>query len=171
MSYPEDGTERLLKRIEQALYDLARRSDTGASQPVVVQPAQPSITSFVRLEEPIETIVTNTATVTGAVSVSPASPIRYGVLDIAVGGTGLIRPATGSDEQWELRALYVSGACAVHRIYGTDPSDRYDDVFVFTALGKEIGLALLVSEDYYFEVENTDLTAVRIVYEAVNLTL
>lgn len=174
----DDGVvERLLKRLEQAIYDLGRRgfSESSSSSDPASKSASPSapVVAAVRLDSPLEVVVTDTVAVESPLSVSvvQASPIRVGVIPLGVNQRGSVRPDSGNTEHWEVRAIYVSGMAAVHRIYGTGSGDRFDDVYVSSGLDKFLGLQLLVNRDYYLEIENRAVVPITAVYEAVVLTL
>lgn len=151
----EDRTEQLLKRIEQAIYQLQREQSAGGSQTTAREMPEISVSANLRVEDGLE------------VFLRPMSPVVIGVLTLDVNATGLIRPT--ESEHWALHAVYHTQSCQLDRVY--NDTDSIDGFLTNANAGVIIGWDLLLRHDYYIRVKNTGSATGVFVYEARRLNL
>lgn len=151
----EERIEQLLKRIEQAIYQLQYTTARESRSDLTSTPPEVSVSANLRIEDALD------------VNLVPTQSVVFGVMTLAPNETMLIRPE--ENEHWLLHAIYHTQSCAIDRVYSDTSS--IDGVLTNPDAGVIIGWELLLRKDYYLRVRNTGSADGTFLYEARRLNL
>lgn len=150
----ESRIEQLLKRIEQAIYQLDRATLEPSETASSGSEAQTNVTVNLRVEEAIE------------VEVLEKSPVVFGTLTLAPNATGDIVPP--NNEHWVVKAVYHDQSIELYRVR---EATAIGPVLTNTGAGALLEWNFLLTPSYTLRIKNIGTANATVTYEGRRIVL